>query len=189
VAIATIPAGLTVAAFAGKCIFVWTGSAVVADRAGMAASLLICGQLMQATTLVPYYLGLAHGNVKVNIQVGIASVVIITPLLLLLVMKYGIVGAGISWFVMNLLTWPPYMYAIHHRFLPGEFKTWALSDVGRPLLAALPGILLCRILLPSTPSRFVTLGMIGAVWAVATVAAAATSREVREWVFRRRVYA
>jgi O-antigen/teichoic acid export membrane protein len=188
VAIATIPAGLTVAAFAGECIYVWTGSAVAADRAGLAASLLICGQLMQATTLIPYYLGLAHGNVEVVILVGIASVVVITPLLLFLVMKYGIVGAGVSWLIMNVCTLPPYMYAIHRRFLPGEFRTWALSDVGRPLLAALPGIILCRFLLPSTSSRLLALGLIGAVWAVSTVAAAATSLDVREWVLRRRAY-
>ena len=132
---------------------------------------------MQAITVVPYYLSLAHGNISLNLQVGVASVVLITPLLILLIMKYGVVGAGMSWLVMNLCSLPPYMYFLHRRFLPGELRQWVLRDVGRPLLAALPGIVLFRCLVPSPSSRLLALGLIGLVWGVSTAAAALVSPE------------
>jgi O-antigen/teichoic acid export membrane protein len=179
VAVAVIPAGLTVALFAGECMFAWTGSMIVAQRAAPAASLLLGGQLMQAITTVPFYFALAHGNVRLNLLIGIASVVLITPLLIVLIMKYGIVGAGWSWLIMNLCTLLPYMYILHRRFLPGELRRWALRDVLRPLLASFPTILLARLFLPIPSSRLLTLGFVGLVWSVSAAAAAFTMPELR----------
>lgn len=179
VAVASIPAGLTLAVFAGDFILAWTGSTVAAQRAGRVAALLLAGQLMQAIMVVPYYLALAHGNVRLNLQIGIASIVLITPLLIMLIMKYGLVGAGVSWLVMNIFTLPPYMYFLHRHFLPGELRRWCFRGVVRPLLAALPCVLLARWLVPHTDSRLQTLCWIGLVWAVAAAATALTSSEVR----------
>jgi O-antigen/teichoic acid export membrane protein len=179
VAVAVIPAGLTVALFAGGCIFAWTGSSLIAQRAATPASLLLGGQLMQALTVIPFYLALAHGNVKLNLLMGIASVVLITPLLLVLIMKYGIVGAGWSWLATNLCTLPPYMWLLHRRFMPGELRRWALHDVLRPSLASFPIILLARLLFPIPSSRLFILGFVGLVWSASAAAAALTMPELR----------
>jgi O-antigen/teichoic acid export membrane protein len=179
VAVAIIPGGLTLALFAGRFIFAWTGSATITQHVGLVAALLLAGQIMQAIMVVPYYLALAHGYVRLTLQMGIAVVVLITPLLIYLITKYGVVGAGISWLVMNLCTLPPSMYILHRRLLPGELKTWILHDVGRPLLASLPVVLLGRWLLPSPSSRLLTFGLIGLVWSVSAAAAAFTIPELR----------
>ena len=179
VAVGTIPAGITVALYAGDLIRAWTDSATIAQRAGPVASLLLGGQLMQAILVVPFYLALAHGNVSLNLKIGIASIVLITPALIFLIIKYGIVGAGFSWLVMNLCTLPPYVYFLHRRFLPGELQKWVLRDVLRPLLAALPTILLARLFLPVPSSRLLTLGQIGLVWGMSALAAACTIPELR----------
>ena len=179
VAASVIPVGLTAALCAGHLIFAWTGSSTLAQRAGPVASLLLGGQLIQSITVVPYYLALAHGNVRLNLLIGIVSVVVITPLLIVLIMKYGVVGAGASWLVMNLCTLSPYMYLLHRRFLPGEARRWLLSDVGRPLLVALLVVFLCRWLLPTPASRLLSLGLVGLVWGVSTAATASASPQLR----------
>jgi O-antigen/teichoic acid export membrane protein len=179
VSVAVIPASLTSALFAGDFIRAWTGSPIIAQRAGLTASLLLVGQAMQAMTIVPYYLALAHGNIRLNLQVGIASVVVITPLLIVLIMKYGIVGAGMSWVLMNLCSLPPYMYLLHRRFLPTELRTWATRDVTRPLLAALPVVLLARFFLPLPSSRPFTLSLIGLVCTISAAATTLASPELR----------
>jgi O-antigen/teichoic acid export membrane protein len=171
VSVAVIPAGLTASFFAGECIFVWTGSSLTAQRAALAASLLLGGQLLQAVSVVPYYLALAHGNVRLNLTLGFASVILITPLLIVLILRYGIAGAGLSWLILNVITLPPFMYFLHRKSLPGELRSWILRDVGRPLLAVLPVLLLCRWLLTVPSSRFLALAMLGLVWAFSTCAA------------------
>lgn len=179
VAVAIIPAGVAIALFARDFIFAWTGSAITAQRAGLVASLLLGGQLMQAVTAVPYCLALAHGNVRLNLQVGIASVVLITPLLIGLIIKYGVVGAAFSWLIMNLCTLPPYMYFLHRRFLPGEFQRWFLRSVAQPLLIALPCVLLGRWVVPHISSRILMLCLIGMVGGVSAAATAAGVPELR----------
>lgn len=174
VAVAIIPAGLTIALFTDNFILAWTGSAAAAKHAGLVAFFLVVGQLMQAVTILPYYLALAHGNIRLNIQIGIGSVVLITPLLIYLIMKYGILGAGISWLVMNICTLPPYMYFLHRRFLPGELRQWYLYGVGRPLLATIPCVLMGRWLVPETSSRLSILCLIGLVWGVSAAVTAFT---------------
>lgn len=174
VALVVIPASLTVALFANNCISAWTGSAIIAQRAAPAASLLLGGQVMQALTLVPYYVALAHGNVRLNLQVGFASVLVITPLLIFLITRYGIIGAGLSWLIMNVCTLVPYMVLLHARFLPNELRRWVVHDVLRPLVASFPPILLARLFMPMPSSRVLTLGLIGLVWAVAASTAAST---------------
>lgn len=185
VAVAIIPAGLTIVFFSSDCIFVWTGSAITAQRAGFVAAILLLGQLLQAITIVPYYLALAHGDVRLNLQIGIFSVVLITPLLIFLVMSHGIVGAGFSWLLMNICTLPPYMYFLHRRFLPGELLRWCKRGVGRPLFASLPCILVARWLVPHTDSRLLTFCFLGLVFVISTTVTVVITPQLRNVIVRK----
>jgi O-antigen/teichoic acid export membrane protein len=184
VSVAALPAALTLAIYAGKFIFAWTGSSAAAQKAGLVASLLLFGSIVQAILIIPYYLALAHGNTKLNLWLGLISVILITPLLIFLILKYGIIGGGVSWLVMNVCTLPPYIYFIHRRFLLGELKTWVLSDIGRPLLVALPIILLGHWLLPLRSSRMMILGQIGLVWGISSAAIVYVMPEMRREIYK-----
>lgn len=185
VAVAVIPGGLTFVIFAGDFLLSWTGNVSAALQAGPTAALLIVGEVMQAITVLPYYLCLAHGSIRLNLQIGIASVVVVTPLLILLITKYGIVGAGISWVVMNSCTLLPYMYLVHRRFMPGELRRWCLRGAVLPLISALPCVLLGRWLVPHVDSRLILFGLIGLVWAVAAAATAITIPELRNVIIKK----
>ena len=179
-ALAVIPASLTMILFAGDFIRAWTGLSTAAQQSGLVAALLIGGQLMQAITLIPFYLALAHGDVKLNLQICIASVIVITPLLIYLITQLGIIGAGLSWLIMNICTLPPYMYLLHRRFLKGEFLRWCVHGIGLPILCALPCVMLGRMFMPYMESRYLTFFSIGIVWLVATAASILLSLELRQ---------
>jgi O-antigen/teichoic acid export membrane protein len=172
IALAIIPTGMVGIAFSGELIFIWTGVAEASRQAGMVASLLLAGALMQSMTVVAFHVALAHGYVRLNLKVGIASIILLLPMLFLLIPVYGINGAGISWLVMNVCIFIPYMYFLHSRFLQGEFMRWCLWSVGRPLFIALPLVLLGDWLVPQTDSRFLMFFLIGLIWAVTTSVAA-----------------
>ena len=143
------------------------------------ATLLLAGQLMQAIAGIPYYVALAHGNVRLYLYIGAVSIVLVVPLLIILIRKIGVVGAGLSWLVMNLCTLPLYLYFFHRQFLPGELRRWCLHDIGLPLLATLPCVLLGRWLVPHTTSRLLTFFLIALVWCAATAASALGIPELR----------
>lgn len=184
VAVATIPAGCTATLFSAELILVWTGLPDAAQHAGPATSLLVVGALMQSITVTPYYVALAHGDVRLNLRVGIASVAMLVPLLLSLIPAYGILGAAASWLVMNICIMCPYMYFLHRRFLLGELRRWCLRSVGRPLLSTLPIVLLGRWLLPHADSRLLLFCLIGLTWSVAAAATAAAVPDIRHLVMK-----
>jgi O-antigen/teichoic acid export membrane protein len=152
-AVVIVPIGITLALFSEEFIFAWTGNAVAAKQIGITACLLVIGEIMQAVAVLPYNLALAHGYTKLNIRLGLCTVIIVTPLLFWLIGKYGLVGAGLSWIIMNILTLPPYLYFIHRRFMPGELGKWLKTVVVRPLLTTLPLVILGRWLATDLSTR------------------------------------
>jgi O-antigen/teichoic acid export membrane protein len=171
--------GLTIAVYAPEVLRAWTGSQTTAQRAGLAASLLIVGQLIQVVMLLPSYLPLVFDRVRINLVWGIGSIVLLVPMLVLLVRKYGITGGATAWLAMNMIVILPYTFMVHHRFLRGEFAKWAFKDVGLPSLGIGIGLALCRWLIPVPGSRLLTLGLIGLVWAISATAAVCMSPELR----------
>jgi O-antigen/teichoic acid export membrane protein len=176
------PAGLTLALFAKDFILAWTSSNVASEEAGLTTSLLLIGQLLQAITLVPFNFALSHGQTKLIVKVQIYSIILITPLLFFLIKNFGLVGGGISWLLMNMCSLLPYMFFFHKKFLPGEFKTWILHDVGQPLLIALPIIIIGSWLFHAPSSPIIKFGMIALIWIVSTIATAFSITEFRDFM-------
>jgi O-antigen/teichoic acid export membrane protein len=184
VAVVTLPAGLAIALFSSELVLAWTGSATTAGQVATTASLLVCGQMLQAITVMPFYVALAHGNVSLNLRVGVFSVILITPLLIFLIRDYGVVGGGISWLIMNLCTLPPYMYYLHKRFLPGELETWARRDVVYPMLISTPVILIARLLLPVPCGRILTVAIISCACLISILGGALSAPSLRGTILK-----
>lgn len=179
VAVAIVPGGLAVALFSHDVIHLWTGSSSTADAAALAASLLLGGQLLQALTVVPYYLALAHGNIRLNLQIGVGSVVLVTPMMIYLVTHHGLAGAGLSWLIMNLCTLPPYMYFLHRNFLPGQLGRWLWRSLTLPVLACVPCLALGYYYIATVDGRWLRLLLIAVTTLLAIGCSALAAREIR----------
>jgi O-antigen/teichoic acid export membrane protein len=177
-----IPTGLTLVVFAGDFIFAWTGEYVIAENAEVVASLLLLGAMVQALSIMPYNLALAHGNVRINLCGGLVSVVLMILILPFLIRNYGVAGSGMAWLFMNLLTMPVIVFHTHRLFLPGEFMKWLTVGVLVPTSAAFPLVISGRWLLPDATSRVEAIVGIGAVWTIAAASTAVLVPELRALV-------
>jgi O-antigen/teichoic acid export membrane protein len=163
-----VPAGLVLVFFSGEFIFAWTGSKLIGEQAGLTASLLLTGQLLQSITVIPYNLAMAHGSVRFSQKIGLYSIILITPLMVYLTMKFGIVGAGVSWLLLNSFTLPINLYFLHQQELAGrQMLKDCLRGAIRPLIYSLPCIILGKWLLPNTCSRLEVVAEMGLIWFVA----------------------
>jgi O-antigen/teichoic acid export membrane protein len=185
VAVAIIPGTLTLLVFSTDFIYAWTGDMYAASSAGPVASFLLAGAIFQSLTITPFYIALAHGNVKINLQIGVASLVLLVPLLIYFIPKYGVLGAGIAWLSMNMCTGIPYVLMLHKRFLSGEFFRWFSRGIIFPVSIVIPIVLLGRLYFPLTEARFVTLVNIGLVWFIALVVTAISIIEVRKVIIKK----
>lgn len=179
VAVAVIPGALTLALFPSESIFAWTGNATAAQQGILATRFLVIGDLIQALLVVPYLLTLAYGNIRLNLQVAMISVLVITPLQIFLTTKYGLVGAGVSWLLLNLGTLPIYLFYLHRRILPTAPSAEYALGLIRPILVALPPIALARWIAPQIESRVLNFGVVALTAIVATALTALATSDVR----------
>jgi O-antigen/teichoic acid export membrane protein len=179
-----VPATLTLVFFAKEFILAWTSNSITANAVGYVTGLLLIGQLLQAITLVPFNYALSNGNTKLIIQVQIFSIIIMTPLLYLLLKNFGLVGGGISWLLMNVLSLPPYMYYFHKKYLPGELKNWIIYDIGQPLLISFPVVCIGYYYYPNSSSVLLTFIYIGLIWVLSSLATILIFEDSREFIKR-----
>lgn len=182
-ALIIIPTGLTLVFFAQEALYAWTGSITIAHDVGIVASLLVIGQIIQALMVVPYYLALAFGYTKLTLQMGVATIVLITPLSILLILKFGAVGGGLAWAMTNIFL-SPSMYFLHRRLLPGEFKKWFSREAIFPLLIVLPLTIGCRLIIMMPPSRIASVIVLGVVWLISTILLGLIVSETRHEVLK-----
>lgn len=182
VSVLALPVGLTLAVFAREVLLVWTGAPAVAAGAWAAGTLLTVGSMALAVQVVPYNLALAHGWVKLNLGLVAVSLVIVVPLLVGLVNRYGTVGASTAWLLINVVGTGPYIVLLHRRLLPGATSRWLLADVLRPLAAAAACVAVARLLFPPAPPRWLGASLLGATVCTAMVAAALVCPDVLRYL-------
>ncbi|HUP15145.1 MAG TPA: oligosaccharide flippase family protein [Acidimicrobiia bacterium] len=165
VTILLLPAALGAAFFASELIWVWTGSLDAAATAGPLLTLLVIGSALNGLVNVPYALMLANGWTRLPLFLNLGAVVLLLPLLLILVNRYGAVGAAVIWSTVNVGYLLVGVTALHRKYLTEELNRWALSDVLVPGIAAAVVVVLARLGTPAVESRLLAAG-----WLVGTVA-------------------
>jgi O-antigen/teichoic acid export membrane protein len=179
VALAIIPSSLVLLFFSREAVLAWTGSVVASEHAGTATSLLLVGQLLQAMTIIPYYISLAYGNISLNLRVGIVSAVFITPMLIFLVGRFGVVGAALSWLLINALSFGPYMYFFHRKFMPGGLSKWLKVSIVLPVVVSTLCIAYFKVAMPAFHLRWEIIAYCGLAWICAVLATSAVTPSIR----------
>ncbi len=175
VTVLTGSAAVVLMAFSERVLHLWTGNAVISQRAAPLVIVLSLGTLLNALMVIPYQLQVAHGWTSLAIRVNIVAVALLVPAILWAVPSYGAIGAARIWVILNtgyLIFDIPLM---HRRLLPAEKWRWYAQDVAAPIAAAVVAVLLCRWLMPRDLSKFGELSVLAisstCVLAAATLAA------------------
>ena len=123
-------------AYMPDILLLWTRNVDLANSVSQVARILCIGTLFQATQLTTYYLAIANGHTKTNILLGICSVVFLVPALFVSIAYFGLLGAGIPWLIMSIVTFIALGYLVLRKFTNNIFKTWLFSDTLIPFFTA-----------------------------------------------------
>jgi len=145
IAAIVFPIGLTLVVFSRELLLLWTQSSQTADNIHLVASLLIVGSVAFAVQAIPFRLALAAVCTRLLIYLGFCTIVIIVPLLIFLIQRYGMVGAGISWIALNCAVVLVFIFLLHRRLLKGHAARWFLCDMAPSFLIALLFAILGRM--------------------------------------------
>ncbi len=153
VALIALPAAAVLAAFAEKIMWIWTGNQEIAQHAAPVLMLYAMGNGLFAISSFSAHLQVAKGDLRLHVIGNVLFLVLQIPTLVWSTANYGVVGAGYSWFFMNviyLLFWVP---KVHRRFQYGLHHAWFKIDVAGILLFSIAGSVAVRLLLTWSEDR------------------------------------
>lgn len=153
IVIITGTASLILMFFSKQAIFAWTGNMLMVEKVSKYSSLYAIGNFFLAIAAFPYYLQYAKGNLKFHLYGNIFFVVFLIPSLIIVVNKFGGIGAGYVWIGVNalyLFLWVP---IINNYFVKELNKKWYLNDIFRVIVPALFITYLLSCVLPLTNNR------------------------------------
>jgi O-antigen/teichoic acid export membrane protein len=129
VAVIAIPATLMLALFSHQVLLAWTGNYEIAAAASPVLTLYSIGNGILVLAAFPYYLQFSKGDMKLHLIGNVIFFSIFVPTLLYSVKAYGMVGAGYTWIIANLIPFLFWVPVVHKKFYPGLHLSWMMRDV------------------------------------------------------------
>ena len=181
-----VPVGLTISFFSFDILAAWSGRTDLATATAPILSIYVLGSMFNAIVNPPIYLQLAYGWTRLTVYTNLIAVVVLMPLILVTVPRYGITAAAVIWTVLNFGYLSIMVRFMHRRILPEEAGRWMAQDVIVPgivaFVAVALGWLLVNRFLPENPVLRVP--WILCVFCLATASALYTTEIGREWLRR-----
>ena len=173
------PVTAVLALHAERVLFAWTGDPMLAAAAKPVLQLYALGNAALALSAVAYAAQFARGELKLHVVGSVVFLLLLLPLVTWGTMRYGSVGAGLVWLVLNsvyLLFW---LMLTHRMFGPYPYSRWLIYDVlPLGLLAFATSAL--GLLLPWPEHRFWLMGQIGLLSLLTVAVTSLGSSWIRE---------
>jgi O-antigen/teichoic acid export membrane protein len=182
VAVVTFPLAAGIIFFSQEILFLWSQNEQLATHTGPILSLLAVGTCLNMVLYPPFYAQLAYGWVSLALFQALVSVVMIIPLLIILTLKYGALGAAAVWIIINLSSAFIVITIMHQRILRRERVTWYLHDVVPPAITVLSIAIPAVVFMPEINSAPLQIAYIVVTGSVCLAAAALATAHTRQLV-------
>jgi O-antigen/teichoic acid export membrane protein len=135
-AVAIVPFSLWLAWYARELLALWTHDKGIAEAAAGAVAWIALGTLCNGLMHIPYSVQLATGQLKLAFWHNLISVLLVVPLTYYGATHYGLQGAALSWFLLNIgsvIIGSPIMYRL---MMKNARSDWYRHAVAYPVLEA-----------------------------------------------------
>lgn len=136
-AAALTPCAFLLVVFGGEVVLAWTGSSTLALQMAPLLALLALGRMINGLMHVPAALQLAWGWTSLGVKLNSAAVLVLVPLILLTVPKYGAIAYAWCWVALNAGYLLLGSWLMHRRLLPNRRNRWLRDAVLLPVAVSL----------------------------------------------------
>ncbi|MBT8583026.1 oligosaccharide flippase family protein [Polynucleobacter paneuropaeus] len=154
ISIVIAPVSMMLIFFSGDIIYLWSGNAVLAEKAGTILIPLAMGNFLNCLVWMPYQLQLAYGWTGFAVRANTIAVIILVPVLFWVAPRYGAIGAAWVWALLNVGYVTIGMHFMHKRLLLGEKWGWYLNDILKPLITAIAVMFVVSLVEPKFNNNF-----------------------------------
>ena len=184
ISVLILPVAIVIAFFPYEIILLWTQDSTIAEKCHPLVSILICGTALYGLMNPPYALQLAFGWARLSFLKNVVAVILLVPLTISMVARYGVVGATSAWLLLNM----GYIFfeipIMHRRLLRKEKWRWYWQDVCLPLVTCIFIAGLGRILMSGPMSEFMMLLYLVIISVLTFGAASIVTPVTRTWLLK-----
>jgi O-antigen/teichoic acid export membrane protein len=186
-AIVVLPISLEMAFFSKEILLLWTHSPETAENSFRILSVLIIGTGLNGLLNMPAALQLAYGWTSLGVYANTVAVIVLVPLLIVMTLHFGAIGAAFAWFLLNFGYFLFTVYLLHRKILKGHLMQWYVEDVGKPAAIVLLVVIFFRQFLPNMLelSSFGKLIGLGCIYVVSLLLCTMTFKSARDWLMMR----
>jgi O-antigen/teichoic acid export membrane protein len=174
--------------FSADILAAWFHTQTVDHGTATLISILAVGNLLSGLLMMPYLSQVAYGWTGLTFRWNLVAVTIQVLLLIYVTPYYGALGAAWIWVVLNAAGFVVVTTVMFRRIFASERRAWIVTDIARPLIAALCIAALAKWLVPDTMglySRLIFLVTVsGMVLSVAAIASPAIRGLLRQYQAR-----
>ena len=131
-----MPTVAVIAVFSRQLLLIWTHEENTADNTHLLLSIVVVSLGLNGLMWLPYHLQLAYGWTKLNFYFNLSAIVILVPLMIAGVLKYGAVGGAASFGILNISYILISIQIMHRRILKGAQWKWYLQDILLPFVVS-----------------------------------------------------
>jgi O-antigen/teichoic acid export membrane protein len=128
------PIAMLLVFYSYELVFIWTNNADIASNTAPLISILALGSALHGVMYIPYALQLAYGLARLTLTISSFLVLLLFPLIIVFVLRYGAIGGAMAWLILHILYILLGPWLTHRSVLKGIGAIWLFRDVGVPLL-------------------------------------------------------
>lgn len=136
-AMVIFPLAMVLGLYSEPFVALWTGDANLARKCAPLILFISIGFSINGVMHFPYALQLAHGRTRIALYNSVILMIVMVPLMLLLVSRYGLVGGAAAGMIIQVIYLFLGCWLTHRSLLRGTGMRWLVADVGIPLTIAL----------------------------------------------------
>ncbi|HCT4931674.1 oligosaccharide flippase family protein [Morganella morganii] len=122
-------AAISIAFFPELVLYAWSGDKILTQHTAPILQLYVIGNMMLVISAFPYYLQYAQGNLRYHLIGNIVMAVLLIPTVIAIAIKYGSLGAGYTWLIVNILFLFIWVGYVHNKISPGLHYHWLINNV------------------------------------------------------------
>lgn len=97
-------------------IWIWTGSEKANEVGKSILPVILIGGFLQSLQIIFYNILIANKNTAVNTIMGVSILLFSIPIYSYMIGRFGILGAGYSWLIYNLVSTPIFIFIVFKKY-------------------------------------------------------------------------
>jgi len=143
------PIALTLIVFASEILILWTGDEALTQLSANVLAVLVLGAGLNTMILTPLTLQHARGVVRPSLLTNLVMAMALPVVLYPLIRQYGLVGAALSWVILNAGYFFAYLPITIRLIGQDETRRWLFWDVMPSFIASTAVIMLAKFVIPA----------------------------------------